>query len=289
MGDIVPFEEDERPARSQGAGDGSLTTSRALVIALDGFEGPIDVLLQLARDQKVDLVQISILHLAEQYLAFVAEARREHLELAADYLVMAAWLAYLKSRLLLPPEPGDAEPSGEELAAALQFQLQRLEAMQDTGRTLMERPRLGRDVFARGMPEGVVVERTSIWDVTLYDLLRAYADHKNREGSTSLEIEPLTLYAVDEAIQRLERVLGTMLDWTVLQRYLPEDIRDPLLHRSAICAHFIASLELVRQGRLELRQEGGHFSPIHIRMRASADVPDDDTEDEPSLAEPPVS
>lgn len=283
MGESVPFEEDERPASGTGTGTAAPDTGRALVVALDGFEGPIDVLLQLARDQKVDLVHISILQLAEQYLAFVTLAHREHLELAADYLVMAAWLAYLKSRLLLPPDPGDEEPSGEELAAALQFQLQRLEAMQEVGRSLMERPRLGRDVFARGMPEGVVIERTSIWDVTLYDLLRAYGDHKNREGATSLQIEPLTLYAVDEAIARLERRLGTMLDWTVLQRYLPEDIRDPLMQRSAICAHFIASLELVRQGKLELRQEGGHFSPIQIRRRSTADAFDDDTDTEQAL------
>lgn len=245
---------------------------RSLVLNLDGYEGPIDVLLQLARDQKVNLIQISILALAEQYLAFMTIAREENLELAADYLVMAAWLAYLKSRLLLPPEPGDAEPSGEEMAAALQFQLQRLEAMQKAGQALMERPLLGRDVFARGMPEGTIIVSHSIWDVTLYDLLKAYADHKRREGASSLEIEPLTLYSVDQALHRLRQVLGSMPDWTLLQRYLPADLADPLMHRSAICAHFIASLELVKQGVLELRQEGGHFSPIQIRARTEVIV-----------------
>lgn len=251
--------------------------ARPLLLALGGFEGPIDVLLQLARDQKVDLVHISILQLAEQYLAFIAEARREHLELAADYLVMAAWLAYLKSRLLLPPEPGDEEPSGEEMAAALQFQLQRLEAMQAAGAQLLERPRLGRDVFARGMPEGVSVVAHTIWDVGLYDLLRAYGDFKRRQGASQLEIEPLTLYSVDEAIKRLSRLLGTLPDWQTLRRYLPADIDDPLLRRSALCAHFIASLELAKQGKVELRQDGGPYSPIWLRARERA--PDADEEE----------
>lgn len=267
----------------EGAGDGEggdegEGRARPLLLALGNFEGPIDILLQLARDQKVDLVHISILQLAEQYLAFIAEARREHLELAADYLVMAAWLAYLKSRLLLPPEPGDEEPSGEEMAAALQFQLQRLEAMQAVGAQLLERPRLGRDVFARGMPEGVSVVAHTIWDVGLYDLLRAYGDFKRRQGASQLEIEPLSLYSVDDAIKRLSRLLGTLPDWQTLRRYLPQDIDDPLLRRSALCAHFIASLELAKQGKVELRQEGGPYSPIWLRARERG--PDNDEEAE---------
>lgn len=267
--------EDEA-AQAPGSG------TNPLILALGTYEGPIDALLQLARDQKVDLIHISILQLAEQYLAFVAEARREHLELAADYLVMAAWLAYLKSRLLLPPDPSDPEPTGEELAAALHFQLQRLEAMQKAGQALMDRPHLGREVFARGMPEETPVDTRSIWDVTLYDLLRAYADHKRREGATSLAIEPLTLFSVEEAIKRLERLLGDRLipDWQVLMRHLPKNLQDPLLRRSAICAHFIASLELVKQGRLDLRQEGGHFSPIQIRARTTPPAPNEDTSHE---------
>jgi segregation and condensation protein A len=271
-----PFAEDPAPA-------GPLSEeTRSLTLTLGGFEGPIDILLQLARDQKVDLIQISILALAEQYLAFVAEARRENLELAADYLVMAAWLAYLKSRLLLPPVPGDEDPSGEEMAAALHFQLQRLEAMQTAGQALLERPLLGRDVFARGMPEEIATIGHALWDVTFFDLLTAYADHKRRQGASSLEIEPLTLYSVEDALGRLERLLGTdLVDWSVLQHYLPLDIAEPLHRRSAVCAHFIASLELVRQGRLEVRQEGGHFSPIHIRARAAGGAEDDDPDGRP--------
>lgn len=260
-----------------GEGGEGEARARPLLLALGGYEGPIDVLLQLARDQKVDLVHISILQLAEQYLAFIAEARREHLELAADYLVMAAWLAYLKSRLLLPPEPGDEEPSGEEMAAALQFQLQRLEAMQAVGAQLLERPRLGRDVFPRGMPEGVSVVAHTVWDVGLYDLLRAYGDFKRRQGASQLEIEPLTLYSVDEALKRLSRLLGAMPDWQTLRRYLPTGIDDPLLRRSALCAHFIATLELAKQGRVDLRQEGGPYSPIWLRARErGADDSDQD-------------
>ncbi|GAB3131335.1 segregation and condensation protein A [Novispirillum itersonii] len=249
----------------------------ALVVNLNGYDGPIDVLLQLARDQKVDLAKISILHLAEQYLEFVAEARKEHLELAADYLVMAAWLAYLKSRLLLPPEPGGPEPSAEEMAAALQFQLQRLEAMQEAAQALTSRPVRGRDVFARGSAEGVRLSTTSVWDVTLYDLLKAYADHKRREGASALHIEPLTLFSVDEALSRLEALLnvGALPAWVDLRRYLPENIADPLMRRSSVCAHFIASLELAKQGRLDIRQEGGAYSPLLIRARdATADAID---------------
>jgi len=257
------------------------TDAKSLVVALEGYEGPIDVLLQLARDQKVDLVQISILHLAEQYLAFIAEALRDHLELAADYLVMAAWLAYLKSRLLLPPVPGDEEPSGEEMAAALQFQLQRLEAMQAAGAQLLERPRLGRDVFPRGMPEGISVVSHAVWDVSLYDLLKAYGDFKRRQGASQLSIEPLSLYSVDDAIKRLTRLLGTMPDWQTLRGYLPQGLDDPLLRRSAMCAHFIASLELAKQGKLELRQEGGHFSPLWLRARTDAPDRDEEVEGQP--------
>jgi len=281
MGEGAPFEDDRDPAARDTAeaawGDEPerTTPASALFLTLSGFEGPIDMLLQLARDQKVDLIHISILDLAEQYLRFVQEARSRHLELAADYLVMAAWLAYLKSRLLLPPEPGDEEPSGEELAAALQFQLQRLEAMQEAGRTLVERPQLGREVFARGMPEGVSVVSRSVWDATLYDLLRAYADHKRRQGASQLEIEPLSLYSVDDAIHRLERLLGRMPEWTVLSRFLPDE-DSPLMRRSALCAHFIASLELAKQGKLEVRQQGGHFSPIQIRAAEGRREPEED-------------
>lgn len=269
MADEVPFEEDpprrigNAAAIAEEAADGDGLS--ALMLELDGFEGPIDLLLTLARDQKVDLLNISILALAEQYLAFIQVAREHHLELAADYLVMAAWLAYLKSRLLLPPEQNDEEPSGEELAAALQFQLLRLEAMQEAGERLMEQPRLGHRRFVRGAPEDVAGVARSVYDITLYDLLRAYADHKKRTTRVEFEIEPLTLYSVDDAIKRLEAMLGAIPDWSALAEFLPTGIGEPLMRRSALCAHFIATLELCKQGKLEVRQDGGFYSPIRIR------------------------
>ncbi|WP_445600372.1 segregation and condensation protein A [Azospirillum sp. A39] len=237
-----------------------------LVLDLDGFEGPIDMLLALARDQKVDLTTISILQLADQYLAFIAEAGRVRLELAADYLVMAAWLAYLKSRLLLP-EPDQEEPPAEEMAAALAFQLQRLEAMKEAAARLMARPRLGIDVFPRGAPEDVDVARTSVFQVTLYDLLRAYGQHKRRKDAAVLHVEPMRLYSIEDAVQRLSGLLGRMPDWTTLQSFLPVGGRGTLLDRSALAAHFAAALELVKAGQAELRQDTA-FGPIWVRPRA---------------------
>ncbi|UEM22791.1 segregation/condensation protein A [Skermanella mucosa] len=234
-----------------------------LVLDLDGYEGPIDVLLTLARDQKVDLTRISILQLADQYLEFVAEARRIRLELAADYLVMAAWLAYLKSRLLLP-EQDEEEPSGEDLAQALAFQLQRLEAMQEAGAKLLDRPRLGRDVFARGAPEGIRIVTRSIFDLSLYDLLRAYTEHKRREEFGTWRIQPTELYSLEDALKHLSEMLGRLPDWTDLANFVPGAGGDTLLSRSALAAHFVASLELTKAGKLELRQEGV-FSPIYLR------------------------
>ncbi|MTJ80393.1 MAG: segregation/condensation protein A [Telmatospirillum sp.] len=237
-----------------------------LVVDLDGYEGPLDVLLELARDQKVDLAKISILELADQYLAFVERYLRDYLELAADYLVMAAWLAYLKSRLLLPAPPAPDEPTGEEMAAALAFQLQRLEAMRRAGKTLMERPLLGRQVFGRGAPEGISRVALPIWDVGLYDLLKAYSDIKRRAVVTSLRIEAPDLYSVDDAIQRLQTLLGEIPSWSTLFSCLPPGLKG-LLGKSAIAAHFVASLELCRQGRIELRQDSGTFGPIWVRAR----------------------
>lgn len=251
-----PF-EDERPSYAEAQSD-------RLLLDIDGFEGPIDVLLALARDQKVDLTHISILALADQYLAFMSRARQIRLELAADYLVMAAWLAYLKSRLLLPAPPGDEEPSGAEMAAMLAFQLQRLEAMKEAGARLMERPRLGRDFFMRGEPEAVAGVTRPHFEVTLYDVLRAYArQHARKEGST-LHIAPTELYSIEDAIGRLRDVIGNLPDWTVLSRFLPSGLRDALLFRSAVASTFVATLELTRSGRLEIRQ-GEPFSPIYVR------------------------
>ena len=251
------FEMEERPTASNSD----------LVVDLEGYEGPIDMLLVLARQQKVDLLGISILQLADQYLKFIEEARRLRLEIAADYLVMAAWLAYLKSRLLLPADEEDDEPSGPEMAEALAFQLQRLEAMQEAGGKVMELPRLGRDVFPRGAPEGVKVIRTSVYDLSLYELLRAYGDQQSKGPSGPLEIAVTEIFSVDDALERLGKILGKVPDWTTLQGFLPGSIKDAEVFRSAVASTFAAGLELAKSGRLELRQSGA-FSPIYIRSRA---------------------
>lgn len=253
----TPFEADESAPRL--AGD-----EGELHLDLDGYEGPIDVLLTLARDQKVDLKKISILELADQYLAFVARARKLRLELAADYLVMAAWLAYLKSRLLLPEPPADGEPSGAELAAALAFQLQRLEAMQKAGKALMALPQFGRDFFRRGQPEPVQVVDRSVWQATLYDLLKAYGSYPGRAKQGLLQIQPITLFSMDDALHRIGEMLGHVLDWTTLQAFLPPGLQRGLPRRAAVAATFAASLELARTGRIELRQDG-MFGPIYMR------------------------
>jgi segregation and condensation protein A len=246
-----------------------------LVLDLDGFEGPIDALLALARDQKVDLRKISILELADQYLAFIARARKLRLEIAADYLVMAAWLAYLKSRLLLPEPPADGEPSGAELAAALAFQLQRLEAMQQAGKALMALPQLGLDFFQRGEPEPAKIIEVPVWDVTLFDLLKAYGTHPGRRREGMLRIAPLNLFSMDDALKRIGEMLGHIPDWTMLRKFLPDGMDTPLQHRAALAATFAASLEMARSGRLELRQEAT-FGPIFLRRanpRTEADLP----------------
>jgi segregation and condensation protein A len=240
-----------------------------LVVDLEGYEGPIDVLLTLAREQKVDLTKISILQLADQYLAFIAAARRLRLEIAADYLVMAAWLAYLKSRLLLPEPAPEEEPSGAEMAAALAFQLQRLEAMQLAGLRLMARPQLGREVFARGAPDGLRLVSRIVYDVSLYDLLKAYGDSRRHAGGAVLEIRAAELYSMDEALERLGRILGKVPEWRGLMSFLPHDLRGGLVGRSAVAATFAASLELVRSGRLELRQDMA-FGPIYLRSAPEA-------------------
>jgi segregation and condensation protein A len=235
-----------------------------LVVDLEGYEGPIDMLLTLAREQKVDLTKISLLALADQYLAYISAARRLRLEIAADYLVMAAWLAYLKSRPLLPePAPAD-EPSGAELAAALTHQLKRLEAMQQSGARLMARPQLGRDVFARGAPEGLPRVLRPIYDATLYDLLRAYGDQRQRKEAAVLHIAPPELFSMDDALQRLSRLLGRMPEWRMLVSFLPPGLRGGIVERSAVAATFAASLELVRAGKLQLRQDSA-FGPIYLR------------------------
>ena len=256
--DREPFEADQP--------DYTLAISDSLVLELDGFEGPIDVLLALARTHKVDITKISILALAEQYLAFISRARALRLEIAADYLVMAAWLAYLKSRLLLPATDEEDEPTGAELAARLAFQLQRLEAMRKASEQIMQRPRLGQDFFARGEPDPLVVDTTTVFSTTLYDLLTVYAGIRERQGVSTLRITPAKLYSMDDALERLGRLIGTIPDWTTLSRFLPEDIGDELVMRSAIASTFAASLELTRQGKLQINQ-AQTFAPIYVRAR----------------------
>ncbi len=240
-----------------------------LMLELDGFEGPIDMLLTLAREQKVDLAKISILKLADQYLAFVAELRKIRLELAADYLVMAAWLAYLKSRLLIPEQKED-EPSGEDLAAALAFQLQRLEAMKGAAQRLMSRPRLGVDVFPCGAPEDLGIQHRSVFQVSLYDLLKAYGEHKRRQETGVLHVEPMRLYSIEDALKRLSEQLGRTLEWAVLADFLPRGLSGTLMGpgtlmgRSVLAAHFAATLELVKAGQVELRQDAA-FGPLWMR------------------------
>ena len=242
----------------------------ALLIDVDGFEGPLDVLLTLARGQKVDLRRISILQLAEQYLAFVAAARRLRIELAADYLVMAAWLAYLKSRLLLPPPDDEEGPSAEELAARLAFQLERLEAMREAGAKLMARDRLGRESFARGEVEALSIKKSVEWTASLSDLLQAYAQVKTRDDYQPLHMRRAPVFALDDAVRRLSEILGTEMEWTTLARYLPRDwLGAPDRKRSALASHFAATLELVKRGDAELRQDDV-FGPLMIRGRRRA-------------------
>jgi segregation and condensation protein A len=242
------------------------TSEPALVVDVDGFEGPLDLLLQLARNQKVDLARISVLALAEQYLLFIERARRFRLELAADYLVMAAWLAYLKSKLLIPRQPGDEEETGEEMAAVLQFRLQRLEAMRDAAARLVNRNRLGRDVFARGMPEAVIVDRRNEYSASLYDLLTAYAAQRQRQAITNVQIAKRGVWSLKEARSILMRLVGQMRDWTALDSFLLEYLATPEERVTAIASSFAASLELVREGHLEMRQEQA-FAALYMRSK----------------------
>ena len=252
--------------------------SNSLLIDIDGFEGPLDVLLTLARNQKVDLRQISILQLAEQYLAFVRAARALRLDLAADYLVTAAWLAYLKSRLLLPvEEKAEDEPDADEMAARLAFQLQRLEAMRKAAATLFGRDQLGRDVFARGKPEVVTVEKQIDWTCRLMDLLGSYAKAKSASSYRPLHIERAKAHSMEEALVRLRGVVGDTPNWTRLEMFLPEDWRNEKMTRSAIASTFAASLELAREGHVALRQTE-MFGPIYMRDVTEDDLAPDLTE-----------
>jgi len=260
MSNVDPFEAPERPA--EAAPD--MPGEGVFVVDLDGFEGPLDLLLALARQQKVDLRSLSILALAEQYLAYIREARRLRMEVAADYLVMAAWLAYLKSRLLLPEPQPDNEPSAADLAERLQSQLERLAAIRRASGQLMARPRLGLEVFGRGAAEAVPTVVRVAWQCSLYELLRGYAVQLDRGNVTQLKIRPPEARTVEEAIRRLEAVLGRLPDWATLETFLPDDLRDGFDARSAMAATLVATLELVRAGRLQVRQ-AQPFGPIMIK------------------------
>ncbi len=237
-----------------------------LVLQLGAWEGPLDLLLTLARAQKVDLAQISILALVDQYLAFIRDAKALSLELAADYLVMAAWLAYLKSALLLPPDP-EAEPDPNDMALRLQFQLQRLDAMRDAGAKLLARPQQGWDNFTRAEPEGLKLETIARYDTTLFDLISGYGAIKARNAVSIHVVRRRPVMALDEAIERLERLLGSNIDWTELSRFLPHDIADEAYARSVLASTFVAALELTRLGKASLSQ-GAAFAPILMRARA---------------------
>lgn len=241
--------------------------AEALIVDVTGYEGPLDLLLALARTQKVDLRRVSVLQLAEQYLIFVNQARALRLELAADYLVMAAWLAYLKSRLLLPPEPGEDGPSAEELAEHLAFQLERLEAMRDASARLMARDQKGRDFFVRGVPDVVTLNRKTVFDATLLDLMRAYARIRTKDEFRPYAYDRESIFTMEQALSRMRGLIGFTGDWADLTSFLPAGWdTTPARRRSATAAHFAAVLELAKSGQIVLRQ-GGMFEAILIRRR----------------------
>jgi segregation and condensation protein A len=256
MAEALPFDDVAPAERAE--------SEPALLVDVDGFEGPLDLLLELARRQKVDLHRISILALAEQYLTFVEEARRLRLELAADYLVMAAWLAYLKSRLLLPEPPKGEEPSADDLAAALALRLQRLEVIRAAARQLGERSRLGRDIFARGAPEPVQVRKDPRYDATLYDLLSAYARQRQKQLNARVTLYKRQVWSLVEAREALERLVGECRDWVSLDGYLVRYMVEPAMRPTVLASALSATLEMVRGGELALRQDEA-FAPLWVR------------------------
>lgn len=242
----------------------------ALIVDVEGFEGPLDLLLTLARQQKVDLARISILALANQYLAFIEAARKLRLELAADYLVMAAWLAYLKSRLLIPETGGDGGPSAEEMAASLALRLRRLEAIRAAAEQLVNRPQLGRDVFARGAPEPIVDIKRPEWNATLYDLLSAYARQRQKTALAHVRLAVRKTWSLAEARQALERLVGATAEWSRLDDYLIAYVVEPAMRATVFASSFAAVLELVREGSVEV-QQSTPYAPIYLRKRANGE------------------
>lgn len=269
------FEED--PPRQNADGENA---ADSFLLNLDGYEGPIDVLLGMARDQKVDLAKISILQLARQYLQFIERAHALELDLAAEYLVMAAWLAYLKSRLLLPRDKDDEGPDAQAMAEALQFQLRRLEAIKQASENIFNLPQLGQGIFRRGMPEGLRTTYNSIYDLTLYDLLRAYGDIKRRAQGSQYELPTFKLMSMEAAMERMTGMLGKLPRngpysvWTTLDSFLPRKSEDKLYTRSSLASMLTVTLELAKQGKIEVRQDGP-FRPVY--MRATAEKFDDVT------------
>jgi segregation and condensation protein A len=242
----------------------------ALVVDVEGFEGPLDLLLTLARQQKVDLAKISILALADQYLAFIEAARKLRLELAADYLVMAAWLAYLKSRLLLPEQVAPDGLSAEDMANALAHRLRRLEAIRHVAEQLLNRPQLGREVFPRGAPEPIAEIKHPEWSATLYDLLSAYAGRRQTQSRAIVRMPKRTVWSLAEAREALERLIGLSLEWSTLDQYLATYLTAPELKATVLASSFAATLELVREGLLEMNQHAA-FAPLYVRKRQKAD------------------
>jgi segregation and condensation protein A len=241
----------------------------SLMVEVEGFEGPLDLLLTLARQQKVDLAKISILALADQYLAFIEEARKMRLELAADYLVMAAWLAYLKSRLLLPEQHPSEGISAEEMANALARRLRRLEAIRQFAEQLLNRPQLDRDVFQRGQPEPIAEIKYPQWSATLYDLLSAYAARRQIRSRSVVRVAKRTVWSLAEAREALERLIGQTMDWSPLDQYLVAYMTDPSTVTTVLASSFAAALEMIREGRLEAHQQGA-FSPLYVRRKQNA-------------------
>lgn len=243
--------------------------AEALIVDVDGFEGPLDLLLMMSRTQKVDLRKISVLDLAVQYLDFIEKAHDLRMELAADYLVMAAWLAFLKSRLLLPPDPSDEGPSGDELAAHLAFQLERLQAMREAAAQIMGRDQKGRDFFVRGIPESVSRVRKITHTATLLDLMQAYARIRTKDDFRPYTMDREKVFTMEQALERMRSLIGYAGEWTTLESYLPEGWEtDPVKRRSATASNFAASLELAKEGQIEIRQ-GEIFSPLEIRKKTN--------------------
>src|SRR5436190_21304254 len=240
---------------------------RALIVDVEGFEGPLDLLLMLARQQKVDLSKISSLALADQYLAFIEEARLVRLELAADYLVMAAWLAYLKSRLLLPEAAGEPGPSAEDMATALALRLRRLEAIRNAADALSGRPQLNRDVFGRGAPEPIADIKRPEWTATLYDLLSAYSQQRQRNALAHVRFAPRQVWSLAEAREALERIIGATTDWSRLDHYLLSYVVEPSMRATVMASSFATVLEMVREGAIDVHQDTA-FGPIFLRKHS---------------------